>query len=43
MEFKIENGPVFTTLTVRMGAKEQIKAEAGAMVAMGPAIIISTQ
>lgn len=38
MEFKIEHAPVFTTLTVKMAAGEQIKAEAGAMVSMSPSI-----
>ncbi|MBN1799598.1 MAG: TIGR00266 family protein [Spirochaetales bacterium] len=34
MQFKIENGPVFTSLRVQLGAGESIKAEAGAMVSM---------
>lgn len=38
MEFKIEHSPVFTTLTVKMAAGDQIKAEAGAMVSMSPSI-----
>lgn len=38
MEFKIENGPVFTTMTVDMQQGESIKAEAGAMVSMSPTI-----
>ena len=38
MDFKIENGPVFTTLKVELQHGESIKAEAGAMVAMSPTI-----
>ena len=34
MEFRIENQPVFTTLTIAMQQGESFKAEAGAMVAM---------
>ena len=38
MDFKIENGPVFTTLTIQMSGGEQFRAEAGAMVSMSPTI-----
>jgi uncharacterized protein (TIGR00266 family) len=38
MDFKIEGGPVFTILRVNLAAGENIKAEAGAMVAMSPSI-----
>lgn len=38
MEYAISNGPVFTTLTVKMAAGDRLKAEAGAMVAMSPTI-----
>lgn len=38
MKFQIANGPVFTTLAVSLERGEKIRAEAGAMVAMGPSI-----
>lgn len=38
MEYQISNGPVFTTLSVKMNRGDRIKAEAGAMVAMSPTI-----
>ncbi len=38
MEFKIENQPVFTTLTIKLRQTESVKAEAGAMVSMSPTI-----
>ena len=38
MEFKIENGPVFTILRVLLKSGETIKAEAGAMVSMSPTV-----
>jgi uncharacterized protein (TIGR00266 family) len=38
MEYKISNGPVFTTLTVQMARGEKLKAEAGAMISMSPCI-----
>lgn len=38
MEYKIEHGPVFTTLRLVFKTGEQFKAEAGAMVAMSPTI-----
>lgn len=38
MEYRIAHAPVFTTLTVVLEVGEQIKAEAGAMVAMSPTI-----
>lgn len=38
MEFKIEHGPVFTTLRILMKQGEQIRAEAGAMVSMTPTL-----
>lgn len=38
MQFKIENGPVFTILRLQMAAGETIKAESGAMVSMSPGI-----
>ena len=34
MQFEIENRPVFTTLSVSLGAGETVRAEAGAMVSM---------
>ena len=43
MEFKIENSPVFTTLTIQMGSAEQFRAEAGAMVSMSPTIEIQAK
>jgi len=43
MEFKIENGPVFTTLTIQMATGEQFRAEAGAMVSMSPAITLEAK
>lgn len=38
MEFRIENAPVFTTLTIDLARGEKIKAEAGAMVSMSPSL-----
>lgn len=38
MEYRIEQGPVFTILRVLMKAGEQIKAEAGCMISMSPGI-----
>ncbi len=38
MEFFIEHAPVFTLLRVKMKKGEQLRAEAGAMVAMSPGI-----
>lgn len=38
MEYVVENGPVFTTLTFHLEQGESIKAEAGAMVSMSPSI-----
>lgn len=38
MDFKIENGPVFTTLRIQMAKGESFRAEAGAMIAMSPTI-----
>lgn len=38
MEYFIENGPVFSSLRVNLKAGEQLKGEAGAMVAMSPSI-----
>jgi len=38
MDFKIENGPVFTTLRITMSGGEQFRAEAGAMLSMTPTI-----
>lgn len=38
MEYLIDHGPVFTTLTVKMAPGDRLKAEAGAMVAMSPGI-----
>ena len=34
MQFKIENSPVFTTLTVNMSSGETFRSEAGAMISM---------
>lgn len=36
MEFKIENGPVFTILLIQLKSGEQFRAEAGAMISMTP-------
>ncbi len=38
MDFKIENQPVFTSLRVKLGNGETIKAEGGAMISMSPNI-----
>jgi len=38
MKHSIQNGPVFTTLTLQLEAGDRFKAEAGAMVAMSPGI-----
>ncbi len=38
MEFKIENGPVFTTLRLQFAQGEAFKAESGAMVSMSSTI-----
>ena len=38
MEYKIEHGPVFTTLRILMNQGESFRAESGAMVAMSPTI-----
>lgn len=38
MEFKIEHGPVFTIIRIYLKQGEQIRAEAGAMVAMSPSL-----
>ncbi|MCP4154783.1 MAG: TIGR00266 family protein [bacterium] len=38
MEFKIENGPVFTIVRIEMKQGEQFRAEAGAMVSMSPTL-----
>ncbi len=36
MEFKIENGPVFTILRIQLRSGEHFRAEAGAMISMTP-------
>lgn len=38
MDYKIENGPVFTTLRLHFNQGDQFRAEAGAMVAKSPTI-----
>ncbi len=38
MDYQIENGPVFTTLQVKMAPGETFRAESGAMIAMSPTI-----
>lgn len=43
MNFKIENGPVFTILRIQMAKGESFRAEAGAMVAKSPAIQLETK
>ncbi len=43
MDFKIENSPVFTTLTVSLQVGESFKAEAGAMVSMSPGIELKSK
>ena len=43
MDFKIENSPVFTTLTVSLQVGESFKAEAGAMVSMSPSIELKSK
>ena len=43
MEFKNENSPVFTTLTIQMSNGEQFRAEAGAMLSMSPTITLEAK
>lgn len=43
MTFQIANQPVFTTLHVTMEQGEQMKAEAGAMLSMSPAITLQAK
>jgi uncharacterized protein (TIGR00266 family) len=43
MEFKIENGPVFTTLKISLRRGENIRGEAGAMVAMTPSVTLEAK
>ncbi|HEC62743.1 MAG TPA: AIM24 family protein, partial [bacterium] len=43
MEFKIENRPVFTTLTVNLQEGETVRAESGAMVSMSPTIELKSK
>lgn len=43
MEYKIENQPVFTTLTLNLSPGESFKAEAGAMVSMSPTIELAAK
>lgn len=38
MDFIIENGPVFTTLKVKMSSGETFRSEGGAMISMSPSI-----
>lgn len=38
MDYQIENGPVFTTLRIKMASGESFRAESGAMIAMSPTI-----
>ena len=38
MEYRIDNQPVFTTLTLKLAPGESFKAEAGAMVSMSPTL-----
>lgn len=38
MNFKIENQPVFTTLSVQMSSGEMFRSETGAMISMSPTI-----
>jgi uncharacterized protein (TIGR00266 family) len=43
MQHAIENGPVFTTLTLRLEPGETIRAEAGAMVSMSPTLELKSK
>lgn len=43
MEFRIDNQPVFTTLTLNLAPGESFRAEAGAMVSMSPTIELKAQ
>lgn len=43
MQTKIENRPVFTTLTVSLSAGETFRAEAGAMVSMSPTVKLESK
>jgi uncharacterized protein (TIGR00266 family) len=43
MDFRIENAPVFTSLTVQLQAGESFKAESGAMVSMSPSVEIQAK
>jgi uncharacterized protein (TIGR00266 family) len=38
MKYEFQHGPVFTTLTLKMNAGDQFRAEAGAMLGMSPTI-----
>lgn len=43
MEYRIENRPAFTTLHIELNAGEQVRAEAGAMVAMTPSVTLEAK
>jgi len=43
MEFKVENGPVFTILRIIMSRGEEFRAEAGAMISMSPTIEVEAK
>lgn len=43
MNYKIENGPTFTSLKVELAAGENFKSEGGAMVAMSPCINLQSK
>lgn len=43
MQSHIENGPIFTTLTVALAAGEKFRAESGAMVSMSPSIELTSR
>ena len=43
MEYKIENQPVFTTLTVNLAASETIRSESGAMISMSPNVALKSK
>jgi uncharacterized protein (TIGR00266 family) len=43
VQHAIENGPVFTTLTLTLGPGETVRAEAGAMVSMSPTLELKSK
>jgi uncharacterized protein (TIGR00266 family) len=43
VEHAIENGPVFTTLTIKLNQGETVRAESGAMVSMSPTLELKSK